>query len=57
VVAALLVAIVAFIALAWLDEPIAALLFAPYAAWTAFATLLNAAVWRLNPAPLRSGFD
>ncbi|WP_369527220.1 tryptophan-rich sensory protein [Bradyrhizobium sp. YCK136] len=24
------------------------MLFAPYAAWVAFAGLLNAAIWRLN---------
>jgi len=48
VVAMLLAAIVGFIALAWHIDTSAALLFVPYAAWVAFATLLNAAVVRLN---------
>ena len=48
VVAMLLAAIVVFIALAWHIDTSAALLFVPYAAWVAFATLLNAAVVRLN---------
>lgn len=48
VVAMLLAAIVVFIALAWRIDTAAALLFVPYAAWVAFATLLNAAVVRLN---------
>ena len=30
------------------DRP-AALLMAPYLAWVAFATVLNVAIWRLNP--------
>ncbi len=50
VVAAMLGVIVAFIALQWTPDRIAALLFVPYAAWVAFAGLLNAAVWRLNRA-------
>jgi tryptophan-rich sensory protein len=48
VVAMLLAATVVFIALAWRIDATAALLFVPYAAWVAFATLLNAAVVRLN---------
>ena len=32
----------------WRVERAAAWLLAPYAAWVAFATLLNAALWRLN---------
>jgi tryptophan-rich sensory protein len=48
VVALLLVAIAVFIALAWRVDTTAAVLFLPYAAWVAFATLLNAAVVRLN---------
>jgi translocator protein len=32
----------------WWRDRIAALLFAPYAAWVAFATLLNGAIWALN---------
>lgn len=48
VILALLAAILAFIAAAWkLDRP-SAWLFAPYAAWVAFASLLNAAIWSLN---------
>lgn len=48
VIAALLAAILAFIALAWPRDRIAALLFLPYAAWVAFAGTLNAAIWHLN---------
>lgn len=48
VVACLLAAILAFIALAWRQDRVAALLFVPYAGWDAFATLLNAAIWQLN---------
>lgn len=48
VVALLLAAIAVFIALAWRVDTAAAVLFLPYAAWVAFATLLNAAVVRLN---------
>lgn len=29
--------------------PLAGWLFAPYAAWVAFATALNVSIWRLNP--------
>ncbi len=48
VIVALLAAILGFVALARrLDRP-AAWLFVPYALWVAFATLLNAAIWRLN---------
>jgi benzodiazapine receptor len=48
IVAALLAAILIFIALAARIDAIAAILFAPYALWVGFATLLNAAIWRLN---------
>lgn len=48
VIVALLAAIVAFIALSWPRDALSALLFAPYAAWVFFATILNAAIWRLN---------
>jgi tryptophan-rich sensory protein len=48
VIVLLLAAIAANIALFWrIDRP-AALLLAPYAAWVAFATVLTAALWRLN---------
>ena len=45
---ALLAAILAFIALSWTRDRVAAWLFVPYAAWVAFASLLNAAIWQLN---------
>lgn len=48
IIVALLAAIVAFIALRWRADRTAALLFVPYAAWVAFATLLNASIYRLN---------
>ncbi len=44
----MLVAIVAFIALAWRQERAAAWLFAPYAAWVAFAALLNGSIVARN---------
>jgi benzodiazapine receptor len=48
VIAMLLAAILAFIVIGWPRDRTAALLFTPYAAWVAFATLLNAAIWTLN---------
>jgi benzodiazapine receptor len=48
VVLLLLAAILAFIAVAWNRDRIAAWLFVPYAAWVAFASALNAALWQLN---------
>ncbi len=48
VILALLVAIVAFIAMTWKSDRTAAYLFLPYAAWVAFATMLNGAIMRLN---------
>ncbi len=48
VVLLMLLSILAFIAAAWRTDRIASLLFLPYAAWVAFAALLNAALWRLN---------
>jgi tryptophan-rich sensory protein len=48
VIAALLAAFVVNAALFWrLDRPAGALL-VPYAAWVAFAAVLNFALWRLN---------
>ena len=44
----LFVAIVTYISLEMSRDRLAAALFAPYAAWVAFAGLLNAAIWRLN---------
>lgn len=50
-IVATLALIVAFIIAAQADTPVAAMLFWPYAAWVAFAALLNAAIWKLNPSP------
>jgi tryptophan-rich sensory protein len=44
----LFVAIVTYISLEMSRDRLAAALFVPYAAWVAFAGLLNAAIWRLN---------
>jgi len=46
--AALLAAIVANAALFWRLDRLAGALLVPYAAWVAFAAVLNAALWRLN---------
>lgn len=48
VILALLAAILLFIMLSWRRDRLAALLFVPYAVWVAFASILNAAIWRLN---------
>lgn len=48
VILALLAAILAFIAATWRPDRVSAWLFAPYAAWVAFATALNASIWALN---------
>jgi benzodiazapine receptor len=48
VIMVLFAAIIAFIALSWPRDALSAFLFAPYAAWVFFATILNAAIWRLN---------
>jgi benzodiazapine receptor len=50
VILALLLTILAFIAMAWSRDRAAAALFVPYALWVAFASLLNASIWMLNPA-------
>jgi len=47
-IAALLAAILANAYLFWRIDRAAAALLLPYAAWVSFATLLNAALWRLN---------
>jgi tryptophan-rich sensory protein len=44
----LLAVIVAFIATAWRQDRAAAWLFVPYAAWVAFASVLNASILALN---------
>jgi translocator protein len=48
-IACLDVANVALIRRAWQADRVAAALLVPYAAWTAFATVLNAEIVRLNP--------
>ena len=48
VVLALLAVTIAFIAVAWPVDVVAAALFVPYAAWVAFASTLNTAIVRLN---------
>ena len=44
----LLVAILATIRAFWRVDRPAGLLLPPYAAWVAFATVLNGAIWRMN---------
>ena len=48
VILLLLSAILAFIVISWRDDRLAAWLFAPYAAWVLFASVLNGAIWLLN---------
>ena len=48
IVLALLAVNIAFAVTAWPVDHAAALLFAPYIVWVAFASLLNAAIVRLN---------
>ncbi len=47
-IVALLAAILVFIVTRWTADWVSALLFVPYAAWVAFATLLNASIVALN---------
>ena len=44
----LLLAILATMRAFWRADPPAGLLLLPYAAWVAFASVLNGAIWRLN---------
>lgn len=48
IILSLLVTILAFIVTAWRRDRLAAILFVPYAAWVAFASLLNANIFVLN---------
>lgn len=48
IIVAMLACIVAFIAVQWRADRVAALLFVPYAAWVAFAATLNWSIYRLN---------
>lgn len=48
VILTMLVVIITFIVVQWLENRLAALLFIPYAAWVAFASLLNYYLFRLN---------
>ena len=48
IIAALLAVILIFIRARWTADRVSSLLFAPYAAWVAFATLLNASIVALN---------
>ena len=48
VLAAMLALIVLFIRLTWNRDRISAIAFLPYAAWVAFAGLLNLSIWWLN---------
>ena len=48
VILLMLAAILGFIATAWRLDRGAAWLFVPYAAWVAFASLLNGSIWMLN---------
>jgi tryptophan-rich sensory protein len=50
VIVLLLATILLFIAASWRRQRAAAILFLPYAAWVAFATALNIALWTLNRA-------
>jgi benzodiazapine receptor len=47
-IALLLAAILATVVLFWRIDRVVRALFVPYVAWFAFATALNAALWRLN---------
>jgi translocator protein len=48
VIVLLLLTIVGFVVASWRRDRIAGWLFAPYALWVAFATLLNASILTLN---------
>jgi tryptophan-rich sensory protein len=48
IVLLMLAAILAFIVASWRQDRVAAWLFVPYAAWVAFASVLNGAIFALN---------
>lgn len=48
IIVSMLGVIVAFIASAWRKDRLSAWLFSPYAAWVAFAAVLNASIFALN---------
>ncbi len=48
IIVPMLICIIAFIILTSRRDRLSMLLFIPYAAWVAFATLLNAAILRMN---------
>jgi tryptophan-rich sensory protein len=48
IILTMLALIVSFIAVQWRDDKVAASLFVPYAAWVAFASILNFSLYRLN---------
>lgn len=48
IIAALLAVIALFIKMTWTSDRVSAWLFVPYAAWVAFAMLLNASIVALN---------
>jgi tryptophan-rich sensory protein len=48
VILLLLAAVIAFIVASWRADRVAAALFLPYAAWVAFASVLNASIAVLN---------
>lgn len=50
IIVLLLISIIGFIKVSWNAERISAILFLPYLAWVAFATLLNTSLYWLNPA-------
>jgi benzodiazapine receptor len=48
IIVLLLITIIGFIIITWRQDKIVSLLFAPYAAWVAFASVLNGAILVLN---------
>lgn len=48
VILLMLAAILSFIVTAWRQDRVAAWVFVPYAAWVAFASVLNGSIWALN---------